>query len=149
VVDAAARLEQKLGRAPTSEELAEVLETTAEKVENFMSLESRSLSLDAPLQDGEDNTLMEVLSNNEPATDEPLMEKSLSEELEMLLGQLEKREQDVLRMHFGLGTNKPINAAEIASRFGITRERVRQIRERALRKLRMAQNRWKLQDYLS
>lgn len=149
VVDAAARLEQKFGRAPTSEELAEVLETTAEKVENFMSLESRSLSLDAPLQDGEDNTLMEVLSNNEPATDEPLMEKSLSEELEMLLGQLEKREQDVLRMHFGLGTNKPINAAEIASRFGITRERVRQIRERALRKLRMAQNRWKLQDYLS
>jgi RNA polymerase primary sigma factor len=149
VVDAAARLEQKLGRAPTSEELAEVLETTADKVENFMSLESRSLSLDAPLQDGEDNTLMEVLSNDEPATDEPLMEKSLAEELEMLLGQLEKREQDVLRMHFGLGTNKPINAAEIASRFGITRERVRQIRERALRKLRMAQNRWKLQDYLS
>ncbi|MEM0998709.1 MAG: RNA polymerase sigma factor RpoD/SigA [Bacteroidota bacterium] len=149
VVDAASRLEQKLGRQPTSEELAEALETSAEKVENFLALEGRSLSLDAPLQDGEDNTLMEVLSNDDPATDEPLMEKSLSEELEMLLNQLEKRERDVLRMHFGLGTNKPINAAEIASRFGITRERVRQIRERALRKLRMAQNRWKLQDYLS
>jgi RNA polymerase primary sigma factor len=149
VVDAAARLEQKLGRQPTSEELAEELETSAEKVETFLALEGRSLSLDAPLQDGEDNTLMEVLSNDDPATDEPLMEKSLSEELEMLLNQLEKRERDVLRMHFGLGTNKPINAAEIASRFGITRERVRQIRERALRKLRMAQNRWKLQDYLS
>ncbi|HHG84385.1 MAG TPA: sigma-70 family RNA polymerase sigma factor [Bacteroidetes bacterium] len=149
VVEASSRLEQGLGRPPTAQEVGEAMEIPASKVENFLSLEGRSLSLDAPLSDGEDNTLMEVLSNNEPDTDEALMTKSLSDELEMLLSQLESRERDVLRMHFGLGTNKPINAAEIATRFGITRERVRQIRERALRKLRMAQNRWRLQDYLS
>ncbi len=128
--------EQKHHRKPTEEELAELLETTEEKIKKTASASGKAISVDAPFVEDEDNTLLDVLVNEDAEkADEHLMKESLRIEIERALATLTERERDIIRLSFGIGT-EPISLEEIGDRYGLTRERVRQIREKALKKLR-------------
>ena len=128
--------EQKHHRKPTEEELAELLETTEEKIKKTASASGKAISVDAPFVEDEDNTLLDVLVNEDAKkADEDLMKESLRIEIERALATLTERERDIIRLSFGIGT-EPISLEEIGDRYELTRERVRQIREKALKKLR-------------
>jgi RNA polymerase primary sigma factor len=131
------RLEQKLGRAPTVAELAEAMGTGIHEVHESLQLSSSPMSLDAPVKDGEDGRLEDVLEDpNVESPDKSTMAYSLSEEMKDVLGSLEEREEKVVRLYFGIGLETTYTLEEIAQRFGLTRERVRQIKEKALKRLR-------------
>ncbi len=128
--------EQKYHRKPTEEELAELLETTEEKIKKTASASGKAISVDAPFVEDEDNTLLDVLVNEDAErADEKLMKESLRIEIERALATLTERERDIIKLSFGIGT-EPISLEEIGERYNLTRERVRQIREKALKKLR-------------
>jgi RNA polymerase primary sigma factor len=130
-------LEQEYEREPTKEELAEEMDMSPADIADLMSNTSKQLSLDAPIDEEEENKLMDVIEDFEmPAPDFFLQAESLRIEIERALGSLESREAEVIRLYFGLGMEHPLTLEEIGQRFQLTRERVRQIKEKALRRLR-------------
>src|SRR5262245_19976965 len=130
---------QELGREPTVEEIAEELELSHEEVQRTLAISQTHLSLDAPLTPGEDNRLLDYLPDQlSSGPDDETYERALANTIEEALGTLKEREAKVLRLYFGLEGSEPMTLEEIGSMLGITRERVRQIKEKALVRLRHA-----------
>jgi RNA polymerase primary sigma factor len=141
---------QELGREPTPEEIAEDLEISEEEVERTLALSQAHLSLDAPLAPGEDSRLLDYLPDQySPAPDDETYERALAATIEEALSTLKEREAKILRLYFGLDGQEPMTLEEIGSLLGITRERVRQIKERALGRLRHASRARFLETFLS
>ena len=131
------KLEQEFERPPSSDELASALDLTEEKVKDTMKVSGRHVSVDAPFVDGEDNSLLDVMVNNDsPKADLELMRESLQREIERSLATLSDREKDVVMLFFGIGKQHGLTLEEIGSKFDLTRERVRQIKEKVIRRLR-------------
>lgn len=144
-----AQLEQTNERPPSAEELAKELDMTIRDVKDSLRNSSHHLSMDAPLVDGEDSNLYDVLrSNVSPNPDKNLIHESLRTEIERSLDTLTPREADIVRLYFGLGNQNPMTLEEIGGTFDLTRERVRQIREKAIRRLRHASRSAILKTYL-
>ena len=142
-------LEQEYQREPTSEELAEAMEMPMSEIENNISISSQSISIDAPFIQGESNSLLDVLENQEENTpDSELIQDSLRNEINLCLSSLTKREAYVISMYFGLNRNKTMTLEDIGEKLDLTRERVRQIKEKATRKLRNSKNTSLLKQYL-
>jgi RNA polymerase primary sigma factor len=134
-----AMLLQELGREPTVEELADELDISEDEVRRTLSLSQTHLSLDAPLTPGEDNRLLDYLPDQfAPGPDDETYDRALLDTVEEALGTLKEREARILRLYFGLDDHEPMTLEEIGSLLGITRERVRQIKEKALLRLRHA-----------
>ena len=143
-----AKFEQEYERKPSPEELAEILELPADKVADTLRVSGRHISVDAPFVDGEDNSLLDVLVNNDsPNADRALMMESLGKEIDRALETLSERETDIITQFFGIGCQE-MTLEEIAERFGLTRERVRQIKEKAIRRLRHTSRSTLLKTYL-
>jgi RNA polymerase primary sigma factor len=143
------KLEQEYERVPSAAELAESLDMTVGEVADTLKISGRHLSMDAPFAQGEDNRLLDVLENEEiPNPDYELMGESLKVEIERALSKLTKREAEVIRLYFGIGREHSLTLEEIGERFDLTRERVRQIKEKALRKLRHHNRSAALRAYL-
>ncbi len=143
-----AKFEQEHERKPSPEELAETLELPADKVADTLRVSGRHVSVDAPFVDGEDNSLLDVLVNNDsPNADRALMVESLGKEIHRALVTLTERESEIIRLFFGIGCQE-MTLEEIAERFGLTRERVRQIKEKAIRRLRHTSRSTLLKTYL-
>lgn len=131
-----ARFEQENERRPSTEELAERLDMSVDKISDTIQVSGRPISVDAPFVDGEDNTLLDVLSNDDsPMADADLNKESLSKEVDRALKQLYDREREILKMFFGIGCQE-MTLEEIGAKFDLTRERVRQIKEKAIRRLK-------------
>ncbi len=142
------KFEQEHERKPSPEELAESLELPADKVADTLRVSGRHVSVDAPFVDGEDNSLLDVLVNNDsPNADKSLIMESLSREIHRALATLTERESDIIRLFFGIGCQE-MTLEEIGERFGLTRERVRQIKEKAIRRLRHTSRSKLLKTYL-
>ena len=143
-------LEQKFGRSPTPEEIAESLDITIEEVKQSIKNSGRHLSMDAPLSDSEDsNNMYEVMSSDEsPKPDKILMNESLRREIERALSTLTPREADGIRLYFGLSGKHPMTLEEIGEKFDLTRERVRQIKEKSIRRLKHTSRSKLLKSYL-
>ena len=145
---AVAEFEQKHQRRPTPEELAKLLDLSKEKVMDTMRVSGRHVSVDAPFAEGEDNSLLDVLENNDsPVADKELMNESLSKEIDRAFSTLTERERLILKLSFGIGMPE-MSLEEIGEKFGLTRERVRQIREKAIRRLRNTSRSNLLKSYL-
>ena len=130
------RFEQENERRPSPMELAEQLDVPVEKIADTMKVSGRHVSVDAPFVDGEDNSLLDVLPNEDsPMADSSLNQESLSKEVNRALEQLNPRERDILKMFFGIGCQE-MTLEEIGAKFVLTRERVRQIKEKAIRRLK-------------
>ena len=142
------RLEQEYEREPSPEELADMLETTVEKISDTLSNSGRHVSMDAPFVQGEENTLLDVLENKDPDTDSNLINESLSEEIRRSLSTLTDREREIVVLFFGLSTSQPLSLEEIGEKFNLTRERVRQIKDKALQRLRHTSRSKILKSYL-
>ncbi len=143
------KLEQEYERVPSAAELAESLDMTVSEVADTLKISGRHLSVEAPFAQGEDNRLLDVLENEEiPDPDNDLMGESLKVEIERALSKLTKREAEVIRLYFGIGREHSLTLEEIGERFDLTRERVRQIKEKALRKLRHHNRSAALRAYL-
>jgi RNA polymerase primary sigma factor len=142
------KFEQEHERKPSPEELAESLELPADKVADTLRVSGRHVSVDAPFVDGEDNSLLDVLVNNDsPNADRLLIQESLAKEIHRALATLTEREADIIRLFFGIGCQE-MTLEEIGERFGLTRERVRQIKEKAIRRLRHTSRSKLLKTYL-
>ena len=142
------RFEQEHERRPSPEELAETLDLPAEKVADTLRVSGRHISVDAPFVEGEDNSLLDVLVNDDsPVADKTLINESLSTEVERALATLTERERDIIRLFFGINC-KEMTLEEIGEKFGLTRERVRQIKEKAIRRLRHSSRSKLLKTYL-
>ncbi len=143
-------LEQEFEREPSPEELAEVLEIPTDEVETTLGVAARHVSMDAPFVDGEDNSLLDVLENGStPKTDSQLeYNESLRKEIERSLNTLTERQCDVIKLYFGIGVEHPMSLEDIGEKFGLTRERVRQIKDKAINKLRSASRSKLLKHYL-
>ena len=140
---------QELGREPTHEEIAEEMDISEEEVAKTISISQTHLSLDAPLTPGEDNKLLDYLPDNlNPTPDEQTFEKALTEAIEESLSSLKEREAKILRLYFGLDGEEPMTLEQIGSLLGITRERVRQIKEKALSRLRHVSRARALESFL-
>ena len=143
-----ARFEQEHERTPSAEELANELELPKEKVTDTLRVAGRHISVDAPFADGEDNSLLDVLVNTDsPNADRGLINESLATEVERALEILTERERDIIRYFFGIGCSE-MTLEEIGEKFDLTRERVRQIKEKAIRKLRQSSRSGILKSYL-
>ena len=143
-----ALFEQLHERRPTADELSDILDIPAEKIEEAMSHSGSSISVDAPFVEGEDNSLLDVLPNSDsPTTDRSLMNESLATEIDRALSTLSEREKEILQMLFGIGCQE-MTLEEIGDHFGLTRERVRQVKEKALRRLRNTSRSALLKPYL-
>src|SRR6266571_4799790 len=144
-----ASLLQELGREPTVEEIAEGMDISEEEVAKTLSISQAHLSLDAPLTPGEDNKLLDYLPDtNNPGPDDEIFEHALTESIEGVLATLKEREAKILRLYFGLEGQEPMTLEEIGSLLGITRERVRQIKEKALARLRHVSRARALESFL-
>lgn len=143
-------LEQEFEREPSSDELAELLDIPTEEVETTLGVAARHVSMDAPFVDGEDNSLLDVLENSStPDTDKKLeYGESLRKEIERSLSTLTERQMDVIKLYFGIGVEHPMSLEDIGDKFGLTRERVRQIKDKAINKLRSASRSKLLKHYL-
>jgi RNA polymerase primary sigma factor len=142
------KFEQEHERTPTPEELAEALDLPKEKVSDTLRVSGRHVSVDAPFVDGEDNSLLDVLVNNDsPNADNTLINESLSREVDRALATLTERERDIIKLFFGISTQE-MTLEEIGEKFGLTRERVRQIKEKAIRRLRHTSRSKLLKTYL-
>ncbi len=145
-----AALQQELGREPTVEEIAEGMDISRDEVAKTLSISQSHLSLDAPLTPGEDNKLLDYLPDTQNAgPDQETFERALTESIEEVLGTLKDREAKILRLYFGLEGQEPMTLEEIGSMMGITRERVRQIKEKALARLRHVSRARALESFLS
>lgn len=142
------KLEQAYEREPSPEELADILETTVDKVSDTLSNSGRHVSMDAPFVQGEENTLLDVLENADPDTDSSLIDESLSEEIKRSLSTLTEREREIIMLFFGIGSNHALSLEEIGEKFSLTRERVRQIKDKALQRLRHTSRSKILKSYL-
>lgn len=142
-----ARFEQENERRPSTEELAERLDMAVDKVSDTIQVSGRHISVDAPFVEGEDNSLLDVLTNDDsPLADSDLNKESLSKEVDRALRQLYDREREILKMLFGIGCQE-MTLEEIGAKFDLTRERVRQIKEKAIRRLKGQKSRL-LKSYL-
>jgi RNA polymerase primary sigma factor len=144
-------LEQENERKPSVEELAQVLEVSSDDVAFTLETSGRQLSMDAPLisSDDNNNSLMDILPHdNQDSPDKKLMTESLEKEIRSILSNLDEREAEVIRLSFGIGTNHKATLEEIGEKFSLTRERIRQIKEKALKKLRNKKGSGRLKDYL-
>jgi len=142
------KFEQEHERKPSPEELADSLDLPADKVADTLRVSGRHVSVDAPFVDGEDNSLLDVLVNNDsPNADRTLIMESLTREIHRALATLTEREADIIRLFFGIGCQE-MTLEEIGERFGLTRERVRQIKEKAIRRLRHTSRSKLLKTYL-
>ncbi|MDR1225670.1 MAG: RNA polymerase sigma factor RpoD/SigA [Prevotellaceae bacterium] len=145
---ALAKFEQENERTPSAVELAAILDIPKEKVADTLKVSGRHVSVDAPFVDGEDNSLLDVLVNNDsPSADRGLINESLSKEIDRALSTLTERERDIVKYVFGIGTQE-MTLEEIGEKFGLTRERVRQIKEKAIRRLRHNSRSKLLKSYL-
>ncbi|HRI28836.1 MAG TPA: sigma-70 family RNA polymerase sigma factor [Chitinophagales bacterium] len=144
------QLEQEYEREPSAEELAALLEIDPEEVETTLGVAARHVSVDAPFVDGEDNSLLDVLENSgTPNTDSHLAYlESLRREIERSLDTLTPRQKDVIKLYFGIGAEHSMSLEDIGDRFGLTRERVRQIKDKAINKLRTTSRSKLLKTYL-
>ena len=144
-----ARLAQEHERAPNLEELATELEIDVKKVREAMQHTGRHLSMDAPFNEDDDNSLLDVLPGDEGISpDDSLLDESVKIDIERALSLLHPREAEITRLYFGIGREHPLTLEEIGQRFRLTRERVRQIKEKALRKLRQKHRREELQMHI-
>lgn len=142
------RLEQKLSRTPNIEEIAQELKIDENEVRETAKIGNTHMSLDAPLQKGEDVRLIDVLHDkHQESPDNNLISISLQEEIEKTLGTLSEREREVLKLYFGIGQDTAHTLEEIGQRFNLTRERVRQIKEKAIRRLKHSSRSKKLKYY--
>ena len=141
------KFEQENQRRPSAEELANRLDIPVEKISSTISVSGRSISVDAPFAEGEDNCMLDVLTNDDsPMADSSLNQESLSKEVDRALNRLHDREREILKMFFGIGCQE-MTLEEIGDKFDLTRERVRQIKEKAIRKLKGQKSRL-LKSYL-
>ncbi|MGN0233096.1 MAG: RNA polymerase sigma factor RpoD/SigA [Bacteroidaceae bacterium] len=142
------KFEQEHERKPSAEELSEMIGELPEKIRDSMRANGRHLSMDAPLAESEGNTLLEIMSDADtPSTDRQMMDVSLTTEIERVLNTLDEREKAIVKMCFGINHGE-MTLEEISATFGLTRERVRQIKEKALHKLRHSDKNKLLQEYL-
>ena len=142
------RFEQENERTPSPEEIADQLELPKDKVADTMRVSGRHVSVDAPFNDDEESSLLDVLENNDsPNADNSLINESLIREIDRSLATLTDRERDILKYFFGIGVSE-MTLEEIGDRFGLTRERVRQIKEKAIRRLRHTSRSKLLKSYL-
>lgn len=143
------KLEQEFQREPTIDEIAELIETKPELVEDSLNFSSVHISMDAPLREEEANNMYDIMLNDEsPRPDESLIDGSLKKEIERSLSTLGEREAEILRFYFGLKGYQPHTLEEIGDEFGLTRERVRQIKEKAIKKLKNQYRNRLLKSYL-
>jgi RNA polymerase primary sigma factor len=141
---------QELGREPTVGEIAEGMDISEDEVAKTMSISQSHLSLDAPLTPGEDNRLLDYLPDTQnPGPDDETFERALSDSVEEVLGTLKEREAKILRLYYGLDGTEPMTLEEIGGLLGITRERVRQIKEKALARLRHVSRARSLESFLT
>ena len=142
------RFEQLNERRPSVDEIAEKIDLPQEKIDEAMSINGHHISVDAPFVEGEDNSLLDVMTNAEaPMADKELVDESLKSEIQTALNSLNERERNVVEASYGI--NQPeLTLEEIGSKFGLTRERVRQIKEKAIRKLRNSKTNKFLKTYL-
>ncbi len=142
-------LEQEFEREPSATELANELEMDVNEVADTLKISGRHVSMDAPFQQGEDNRLLDVLQNDQqPPPDAILITESLKQEIERALSTLTEREAEVIKLYFGLNKEHSLTLEEIGEKFNLTRERVRQIKEKAIRRLRHASRSKNLRAYL-
>ena len=143
------RLEQKYERPPSIDELAESLDMPKEKISEVLNITTRYVSMDAPLVQDEETNFIDVYINEDaPATDQSLMKESLSREIERALATLTEKERDVLNLFYGIGGHHGLTLDEIAAKFDLTRERVRQIKEKAIRRLKSSARSKHLKTFL-
>lgn len=142
-------LEQEFEREPSANELAHELDMDINEVADTLRISGRHVSMDAPFAQGEENRLLDVLSNDaQPSPDWTLMSESLKNEIERVLSTLAEREAEVIKLYFGLNKEHSLTLEEIGEKFNLTRERVRQIKEKAIRRLRHASRSKNLRTYL-
>jgi RNA polymerase primary sigma factor len=143
------RLEQELEREPTSSELGDMVGITSDEVDAFKRFDSKAVSLDKPIDDDEERSLMNVLENPDGLeSDSRLITESLKSELGRVISKLSKREETIITMYFGLDGSKYKSLEEIGVKLELSKERVRQIKDKAIRKMRMASRRTSLKTYL-
>ena len=142
------KFEQEFERIPTPQELANVLELPKDKISNTLRISGKHISVDAPFSDDEDNSLLDVLVNEDiPKADNVLIKESLIKEIERALSTLTEREKDIIKSFFGINCTE-LTLEEIGDKFGLTRERVRQIKEKAIKRLRNSSRSKLLRSYL-
>ena len=145
---ALSKFEQENERMPSSEELSDMIDVPKDKIADTLRVSGRHVSVDAPFVEGEDNSLLDVLVNNDsPSADRGLVNESLNKEIERALSTLATREREIIKSFFGIGCQE-MTLEEIGERFGLTRERVRQIKEKAIRKLKNNSRSKLLKSYL-
>jgi len=131
------RLEQKFERPPSPQEIAEALEIPEHKIDAALKISTRYVSMDAPISEDDDTKFIDVFVNDDTSnTDEGLMRESLAKEIERSLATLTEKERDVINLYYGIGMPHGLTLEEIGSKFDLTRERVRQIKEKAIRRLK-------------
>ncbi len=145
---ALSQFEQENERRPSTDEISGILDMPADKIAEAMKISGRHISVDAPFVEGEDNSLLDVLVNDDsPIADKSLINESLSREIDRALSTLTERESEIIKMFFGIGYQE-MTLEEIGENFGLTRERVRQIKEKAIRRLRQNSRSKLLKSYL-
>lgn len=149
ILKEAAMLEQRFERPPSALEVAESLDIHEDKVKEAFKISSKHVSMDAPIVEDEDVSLIDVIvPDSSPHTDQILMQESLSVEIQRSLSSLSPKEKEIVNMFFGIGYKQPLTLDEIATKFNLTRERVRQIKEKALRRLKQNHRNQILKKYL-
>lgn len=144
------QLEQEYGRTPSTLEIAEQLDMSVEEIHNTLKISNSHLSLDKPFTEGESNSLKDVLEDEKsPSPDTDVMKQSLKNEVERVLATLTEREAEVITLYFGINRDQALTLEEIGERFGLTRERVRQIKEKAIKRLKHASRRKNLRAFVS
>ncbi len=145
---AVSRFEQENERQPSSDELAEMIDIPTDKISDTLKVSGRHVSVDAPFQEGEDNSLLDVLPDSEtPNADRSLVDESLATEIDRTLSTLNPREAEIIKAFYGIGCQE-MTLEEIGERFGLTRERVRQIKEKAIRRLKTPERSKLLKGFL-
>jgi RNA polymerase primary sigma factor len=143
------RLEQKFERPPSAEEIAEALELPGYKIDAALKISTKYVSMDAPLTDDEDTKFIDLfIDEDSPVTDAGLMRESLAKEIQRSLATLSEKERDVVNLYYGLGMSHGLTLEEIGAKFDLTRERVRQIKEKAIRRLKHNSRSKLLKSYL-
>ena len=148
ITKAMTKFEQEYERKPSADELAELVNELPEKISDSLRASGRHVSVDAPFIEGEENSLLDVMTNpDSPMADKGLVSESLSTEIDRALGVLNEREKQIIERSFGINNQPEMTLEEIGETFGLTRERVRQIREKAIRKLRAGSRNSLLRSY--
>ena len=149
ITKAMTKFEHEYERKPSADELAELVNELPEKISDSLRASGRHVSVDAPFIEGEENSLLDVMVNTDsPMADKGLVSESLSTEIDRALGVLNEREKQIIERSFGINNQPEMTLEEIGETFGLTRERVRQIREKAIRKLRAGSRNSLLRSYL-